>query len=134
MKKILILLFVLAILCTGCAKTPAETTESSGELPEETVVGAPQGLAGSWTSATSGELGYTETITLGEDGDLSVELFHDGDSQRMISGTYYVKDATIYYSITEGTAPYEGTFDFRVDGRELFLDDSDGEAHYLRNS
>ena len=142
MKKFLILLAVLAVLCTGCAKsptetsaeTPAETSAASEEIPEETVVGAPQDLIGSWSSASSGETGYTETITLQEDGFISVILFQDGEYQHMITGTYYVKDSTIYYSITQGADPYEGTFDFRVDGRELFLDDDDGVAHYLRNS
>lgn len=140
MKRILILLCILAVLCTGCAGKPAETKKTAAEKPEEelteeaTAVCAPQGLIGSWISASSGENGYTENITLEEDGFISVELFHDGESQQMISGTYYVKDAEIHYSITEGTAPYEGTFVFRLDGRELFLDDSDGEAHFLRNS
>ena len=132
MKRIFILLVVLAVLCTGCGKKSAEPAEET--TAEATVVGAPQDLIGSWVSATAGKNGYTENITLGEDGYISVELFQEGESQQMISGTYYVKDAVIYYSITEGTAPYEGTFAFRVDGRELFLDDSDGTAHYLRNA
>ena len=131
MKKFLILLIVLAVLCTGCAGNPAETAPSSEEATE---VCAPQGLTGSWSSASSGETGYTETITLEEDGHIYVELFHEGASQQIIAGTYHVEGGTIYYSITEGTAPYEGTFRFRLDGRELFLDDSDGTAHYLRNA
>ena len=134
MKRILIVLLILSILCaTGCAKTPA--TESTAAPVTEPIENAiPQELPGVWTSANAGKLMMSETITFGEDGSLTVTGIYEGSDMGTIYGTYRVVFNTIFCDITEGTTPFQVSYAFRIDGRELVLTDDDGDATYLRTS
>lgn len=134
MKRCLIAILLLAVLCAiGCTQTPApEATEMSVTgLPES---GIPQDLPGVWTSANAGKLMMSETITFGEDGSLTVTGTYEGSSMGTIYGTYRVVYNTIFCDITEGTTPFQVSYAFRIDGRELTLTDDDGDATYLRTS
>lgn len=136
MKRMIAVLMILAtVVCVGCSKDqkskPAEATDPTATtLP----VQLPRGLEGEWMSASAGERGYTESIVFGEDGSLSVSSLKDGVVQQTIYGTFYVDGNKIVFHITEGTTPYESEFQYTLDGRELYLIDDDGMAHYLRTS
>lgn len=139
MKKLLLPILALLALLAGCAKPPAETTAPSvtAEPTEETVFSAPQDLFGVWVSASEGELRMTETISFFEDGAMTVSIVYRGDNHGALSGTYSVEGDAIHCSVlesTDGTAPYTVDYRFAIDGRELTLQDADGEARYLRTS
>lgn len=130
-KTVLICLLVVLLLSTACSQTrPAakvsEVTESNFSVPQE--------LPGVWVSADAGTLDLTETITFYENGDLEVSATYQGKAAGTIYGTYRVEFDTIYCFITEGADPFDITYTFHIDGRELILTDSDGDAHYLRTS
>ncbi len=132
MRRLLLPLLLLALLCVGCgtAETaPAETTAQETETE-----GLPQELIGSWTSADPGELQMVETITFFDDGTLRVSCVYQGADAGTVSGTCHVSGNRLICDITDGAAPYSVEYDFRIDGRELFLSDSDGVAQYLRVS
>ena len=148
MKRFLIALVLLAVLCAaGCGtetqdpaasgqnpiadRTQGDPAPSDASLPEE---GIPQELPGVWSSADAGKLMMSETITFGEDGDLTVTGTYQGGDMGTIYGTYRVVGNNIFCSITGGTTPYEVTYAFRIDGRTLVLTDDDGDATYLRTS
>lgn len=128
MKKIcLIICFALLLcLCSACSPEP--------EASVEVVSGVPQELPGVWVSASGGELELVETITFEEDGSLMVSATYQGADAGTIYGSYRVEQDTVYCSITEGAEPFDMTFTYRIDGRELTLTDADGDAHYLRTS
>ena len=139
MKKLLLPLLALLVLLAGCAKTPVETTAppQTTEPTEETVFTAPQELIGVWVSASEGELRMTETISFYDDGAMTVSIVYRGDNHGALSGTYTVEGDTIHCSVlesTDGTAPYTVDYRFAIDGRELTLQDTDGESRYLRTS
>ena len=134
MKRLLILLLLLSVLCAaGCKQTPA-TEPTEAPVTELTEGGIPQDLPGVWTSANVGKLMMSETITFGEDGSLMVSGTYEGSNMGTIYGTYRVVFNTIFCDITEGTTPFSVSYAFRVDGRELVLTDDDGDATYLRTS
>lgn len=134
MKRLGIILVLCLLLC-ACGGGEAETA-----APEETSEEAqaaltiPEDLPGVWVSASAGELNMVETITFYENGEMMVSsVYHDSD-MGTIFGTYGVRGHTIYCSITDGIDPYETTYEYQIDGRELTLTDDDGPAHYLRTS
>lgn len=132
MKKIVIWALLLGfIFAAGCSEEPAPTTVSESQAATFSV---PQELPGVWVSAEEGQLKLTETITFSEDGSMMVEGTYQGEDAGTIFGTYRVEFDKIYCSITEGTQPFDVTYTFRIDGRELTLIDSEGEAHYLKTS
>ena len=134
MKRLLIALLVLSVLCAaGCTATtePEPTEVSVTGMPESAI---PQELPGVWTSASAGKLMMSETITFGEDGSLMVTGIYEGSDMGTIYGTYRVVFNTIFCDITEGTTPFQVSYAFRIDGRELTLTDDDGDATYLRTS
>ena len=135
MKRWLCLILILGLLtAVGCSEAaPSESLEESSALPE-TVFSVPQDLPGVWVSASEGQLMLTETITFYENGDLTVSGTYQGTDSGTIYGTYTVSDNQIFCDITAGTTPFEVTYTFCIDGRELILTDADGDAHYLRTS
>ena len=145
MKYILaLILSLLLLLSTGCtAKNPSTATESSTDGPERAQESSsflqeeeeiPQELLGVWVSADEGEREMTESITFYENGSIVVELTYQKDYYGTLYGTFTVDGHYIYCDITEGTTPYQVTYGYRIDGRELYLSDDDGEAQYLRTS
>lgn len=133
MKRFLIALLLLAVLCAaGCAQT-SEPTEPSAE-PALPTYAIPQELPGVWTSADAGKLMMSETITFGEDGDLTVTGTYQGGDLGTIYGSYKVMGNTIFCDITGGTTPFRVSYSFHIDGRALVLTDDDGDATYLRTS
>lgn len=141
MRRILLLFLVLTLLfCVACHSEPSKAAvEKDATISGESggsngTVALPRGLAGDWSSASSGQLGYTESISFGEDGVLSVSVYQNGEKLQTISGTFRVEGDEIIYAITAGTTPYNGVFVYHLDGRELSLTDSGGTAHYLRTS
>lgn len=132
MKKIgLICLLALLLLSAACgqarpAATVSEVTEATSAVPQE--------LPGVWVSADAGTLDLTETITFYENGNLEVSATYQGKAAGTIYGTYRVEFDTIFCDITEGADPFDITYTFRIDGRELILTDAEGDAHYLRTS
>ena len=142
MKQLLCCLLLLCVLFVGC-ETAADSAESSTQIPSEapqTLPDAsdepeiPQDLPGVWVSADAGKLMLSETITFGEDGSLTVSGTYQGSDAGTVYGTYQVEYNRILCSITGGTTPFDVSYQFRIDGRELILTDDDGEAHYLRTS
>ena len=67
-------------------------------------------------------------------GTVTVRLDYEGSLYGVLSGSFYVEGHSVVCHITEGASPYDVTYEYRVDGRELYLTDDDGVAHYLRNS
>ena len=134
MKRLLCLILVfILLLCAGCSET-AQTEPSTETAAEETVFSVPQDLPGVWTSASEGELKLYETITFSENGDLTISGTYQGSDAGTIYGTYRVDGNRIFCDITDGAEPFQVTYDFRIDGRELILTDAEGEARYLRTS
>lgn len=135
MKRVLICCLLCLLLC-GCgaqAETPPTETDA---LPTESSAAEPipRELPGVWVSASAGERNMIETITFGENGSLMVHLDYEGSDYSTVYGTYCIWDGKLVCDITEGAAPFQVEYAFRIDGRELYLTDEDGEAHYLRNS
>ena len=91
----------------------------------------PQELAGSWVSAGNGDL--IETMTLAQDGTISVQCTFRGKDTGTIRGVWHADGQTLFTDIQEGTAPYQAEFIWTVDGRELTLTDDSGTARYVRN-
>lgn len=124
MKRLLSPLLCLLLLA-GC---------TAGQEPGESVSAQPpQGLAGVWVSASAGDLDMVETITLTEDGTITVQCDYQGQDAGTISGVYHVDGERLIAEISQGTTPYTTEFRYTLDGRELILSDSSGDAHYLRN-
>lgn len=135
MKRLLIVILLLALLCAAGCKQESQTPESTAAPVTEPIENAiPQELPGVWTSANAGKLMMSETITFGEDGSLTVSGIYEGSDMGTIYGTYRVVFNTIFCDITEGTTPFQVSYAFRIDGRELTLTDDDGDATYLRTS
>lgn len=139
--KRLFVIFLIVLLFVGCSKDDAPATDAAKEsqadigetFPQEPPQ-LPHGLEGEWMSASAGERGYTESIAFAADGTLTVSSLKDGIVQQTIHGTFYVDSDRILYEITEGAQPFEGEYTYVLDGRELYLIDDDGAAHYLRTS
>ncbi len=132
MKRLMICLLCLLFLC-GCGDPSVqEPSFEETTLPVQELI--PPELCGVWVSADAGERNMVETITFGEDGSLMVHLDYEGSDYSTIYGTYTVERNTVFCDITGGTTPFQVEYDYRIDGRELYLTDSDGTAQYLRNS
>ena len=133
MKRILIFVLILSLFfCVGCdEKKQSKPTESEsiGDF-----IQLPNGLAGEWVSATVSDRGYSERITFEEDGTLTVAQMKDGFVEQTIFGTFRVLGDKITFEISGGASPYTDEFRYTLSGRELFLIDDDGPAHYLRTS
>lgn len=127
---ILVFLLLLAVGCTEATQT-AETTQA---VTEETVFSVPQDLPGVWASADEGQLMLSETIAFFDDGQMMVTGTYQGSDAGTVYGTYRVDGNEIFCDITGGTTPFQVTYTFRIDGRELILTDAEGDAHYLRTS
>ena len=145
MKRLFILFLICTLLFVGCnseepqSSTIQPTETESTELTDATessewFMQLPRGLEGEWVSATADERGYTEMITFFTDGTLTVSSLKNGEIQQTIYGYFHVNSDTIYFDIEEGTTPYQGSFEYAIDGRELTLVDEDGPAHFLRTS
>lgn len=134
-KSILILLLLTMLLFAACdTQQPQEPTEPTDtSVPVENSV--PQELVGTWSSANSGELDMTETFTFNEDGTLSAYAIYHGTQSSTVTGTFTIVGHTLYCEVTGGVSePYNIEYEFRVDGRELFLTDDDGQSQFLRVS
>ena len=83
------------------------------------------------TSAGNGDL--IETMTLAQDGTISVQCTFRGKDTGTIRGVWHADGQTLFTDIQEGTAPYQAEFIWSVDGRELTLTDESGTARYVRN-
>lgn len=116
---------LLALLLAGCAAAPNAETESQELIPQE--------LCSIWISASGGERNIIETMTFREDGTFSVHCDYNGANAGTISGVFHVEDNRLITNIQEGTAPYTAEFEYKIDGRELYLTDDSGTAHYLRS-
>ena len=143
MKRYALLLIALALLlalcaCSGERTAPNDAGSSESTGATEPATGSdpiPEALIGTWSSADSGQLDMTETFTFNEDGTLSATAVLRGTQSPSVTGTFTVDGHTLYCVVTGGVSePYTVTFEFRIDGRELYLTDSDGEAHFLRVS
>lgn len=135
MKRVLICCLLCLLLC-GCSAQAETTPTETDALPTESSAAEaiPQDLPGVWVSASAGERNMIETITFGENGSLMVHLDYEGSDYSTVYGTYCIRDGKLVCDITEGATPFQVEYAFRIDGRELYLTDEDGEAHYLRNS
>ena len=135
MKRLLICCLLCLLLC-GCGESAAQESASTASTPQESLAAEPipQELPGVWVSASGGERDMIEMITFGEYGSLMVHLDYEGSDYSTVTGTYCIKGGKLVCDITEGTTPFQKEYTFRIDGRELYLTDEDGEAHYLRNS
>ena len=116
-SRLLVCLCLLALLC-ACA-----APEQADALPQE--------LVGSWVSAGNGDL--IETMTLAQDGTISVQCTFRGKDTGTIRGVWHADGQTLFTDIQEGTSPYQAEFTWAVDGRELTLTDESGTARYVRN-
>lgn len=135
MKRLLIAILLLSVLfAAGCSTSPTQETAVTEAPSEPSEFAIPQELPGVWTSADAGKLMMSETITFGEDGSLTVSGTYEGSDMGTIYGTYRVEHNRILCDITGGTTPYQVSYAFRIDGRELVLTDDDGDATYLRTS
>lgn len=135
MKRLLIAILLLSVLLTvGCGGEIMQETMETAFPSEPSEFAIPQELPGVWTSADAGKLMMSETITFGEDGSLTVSGTYEGSDMGTIYGTYRVEHNRILCDITGGTTPYQVSYAFRIDGRELVLTDDDGDATYLRTS
>ena len=105
MRRAAAALLCLLLLC-ACA-----APEQADALPQE--------LAGSWVSAGNGDL--IETMTLAQDGTISVQCTFRGKDTGTIRGVWHADGQTLFTDIQEGTAPYQAEFIWTVDGRELTL-------------
>lgn len=133
MKYFTVLLLVVSLLlCVGCEKQPAQTEPSTE--PTQSSYTIPSELLGIWVSADGGDREMIERLYFYEDGSLIVELDYEGEPYGSLYGTFSVEGHTIHCDITEGTTPYQVSYDYRIDGRELILTDDDGPATYLRTS
>ena len=119
MKRTLAMLLALALLLLCACAAP----EQADALPQE--------LAGSWVSAGNGDL--IETMTLAQDGTISVQCTFRGKDTGTIRGVWHADGQTLFTDIQEGTSPYQAEFIWTVDGRELTLTDDSGTARYVRN-
>lgn len=129
------ILLILLLCCTGC--TDGRTTETTA--PTDTAATdadfIPAELVGTWTSASGGELDMTETFTFNEDGTLSAYAIYRGTETPTVGGTFTVSGHTLLCEVSEGVnEPYTVTYEFRIDGRELYLTDDEGDSHFLRVS
>jgi len=136
MKRYFIFILIFACLLTGCSNETPEATEATTEPAAASDVPAqlPRGLEGNWVSATVSDRGYSESITFNADGSLIVESLKNGKVENSIYGKFTVEGHQIVFEIIGGTTPYTSSFDYTLDGRELYLIDDDGPAHYLRTS
>ena len=135
MKRLLIFLILLSVLCAaGCTQAPEAETTAAVPVMETQENAIPQELPGVWTSANAGKLMMSETIIFGEDGSLEVTGTYEGSNMGTLYGTYRVEHNYILCKITEGATPFQVSYAFRIDGRELVLTDDDGDATYLRTS
>lgn len=135
MKKIVLPLLLLAALLLGaCTAAPTDAEPPASQAPSAQGV-IPQELLGTWSSASAGELRVTETFTFYDDGAVYAAVTRDGENAGAVNGTYYTVGSTLYCHIDSGTEqPYDLEYTFRIDGRELYLTDSDGESQFLRVS
>ena len=84
-------LLCLLLLC-ACA-----APEQADALPQE--------LAGSWVSAGNGDL--IETMTLAQDGTISVQCTFRGKDTGTIRGVWHADGQTLSRTFGEGTSPYQ---------------------------
>ena len=135
-RGLILILLIAALLCTGCAAVAP--TEAPADALTEAPTAAdsiPAELVGTWSSAHSGELDITESFTFNEDGTLSASAVSHGTQTQTVTGTFTVSGHTLTCEVTGGvSAPYTLVFDYRIDGRELYLTDADGESQFLRTS
>ena len=98
-SRLLVCLCLLALLC-ACA-----APEQADALPQE--------LVGSWVSAGNGDL--IETMTLAQDGTISVQCTFRGKDTGTIRGVWHADGQTLFTDIQEGTSPYQAEFIWTVD-------------------
>ena len=122
MRRAAAALLCLLLLC-ACSAAPEPTQPAADALPQE--------LVGSWVSAGNGDL--IETMTLAQDGTISVQCTFRGKDTGTIRGVWHADGQTLFTDIQEGTSPYQAEFIWTVDGRELTLTDDSGTACYVRN-
>ena len=124
LKYLTLLLLVLGFVwCVYFLILGIAAPEQADALPQE--------LVGSWVSAGNGDL--IETMTLAQDGTISVQCTFRGKDTGTIRGVWHADGQTLFTDIQEGTSPYQAEFIWTVDGRELTLTDDSGTARYVRN-
>ncbi len=141
-RRFLLPLLILALLflwaCDNNAQNPSESAQFSENdssqqgISQEFV--ADEALLGVWVSADEGERQMVETLYFYENGEMIIELDYQGAPYGTLYGTYSIDGHSLVCDITEGTAPYAVTYEYRIDGRMLILTDDDGPAEYLRTS
>ena len=81
------------------------------------------------------DLPVMASLTFNEDGTLSAYAIYRGTETPTVGGTFTVNGHTLLCEVSEGVnEPYTVTYEFRIDGRELYLTDDDGDSHFLRVS
>ena len=139
MRKITIILLLLALLLVGCRKNDSTPSTENKASTAETFASlettpTPEMLIGAWRSLDPGELDMVETIEIFEDGSITVNCQYQGKDAGTIYGTYYVSDDVLHCDMFSNGAPYMIEYRFELDGRELILQDDDGPAHYIKVS
>lgn len=148
MRKVVFALFLglCLLFCGACdvenAQDSSDTAQSSEILGSDTessnspdpVLSIDPELLGVWVSADEGEREMVERLYFYENGSLVIELDYEGSPYGTLYGTYTVDGHSLLCDITEGTTPYQVTYEYRIDGRMLTLTDDDGPADYLRTS
>ena len=139
MKRLLILLALLALLLTACGKKetpvviPAEPADAN-RVTEALTEAVPPMLIGAWRSLDPGELDMVETIEFFEDGNMSVNCTYQGQDAGTIYGTYTITNGILHCDMVANGAPYIIDYQFLIDGRELILTNEDNEANYIKVS
>ena len=95
MKRILVCLALLCLLLAACGEREIATTAAT-EAP------APK-LAGVWVNAGQYSEGrdFVETLTLSEDGDVTVHLEYQGADYATLTGTWTVSDGVLNVDFTD---------------------------------
>ncbi|MBQ6281455.1 MAG: lipocalin family protein [Oscillospiraceae bacterium] len=113
MKRLLPILLCLLLLC-ACGRSEA----------------AP---VGTWVNAGQYTEGrdFVETVTLRDDGSLSVHLDYRGEPYADLTGTWELEGERLTFTMDDGTVR---VYTFAVTGDELTLKNSDRTVVYARRS
>lgn len=155
MKKLCILLVLLSLLLAGCAKeqavlpegaTPedvteaAEPTQSDTEEPTEDTFFPDETseeqdlLVGTWRNDGQYAEGqdFVETMTLSEEGLCIIDLQYEGEHYDTLIGAYAVVNGTLYTRTEKDGERTDRVFQYRLDGRELYLENENKTVRYIK--
>lgn len=112
MKKLLpILLCLLLCACARAEKVPVGTWVNAGQYTEGR--------------------DFVETLTIRDDGSLSVHLDYRGKPYADLTGAWELEGETLTFTMGDGTVR---VYTFAVSGDELILKNSDRTVAYARRS